>query len=500
MEPTIKPAQIWKSGAIKHFPMALLYILGVIAGLLILPFQGVIVAFLTVLTIFLFLILMQTGLRYARRGEWHRIVAELVTPSFLWLLFCVGGLINLMEIEGIRTYGPIEDQTILFFSGFVLLGAMSYVLGFRFVFPGNRRSTRNPSSRRVGLLLVVIILFDWFVRIQLIRDGLYFTWVMSVSFDDSVRGTNFLFHVQRTIWPIIFPLLLYFISKTRNPIRLLLVALLVFQLVFVFSTGDRRFVLYSILVILAAYGMIYKISINLKLILIGTIVFVIFFSILSPMTQEARFIMRRDGRALLADPSQIPSKFFFEYLPQVANPELIFNPETSNRRGLLGRIGSSMNYGANIYQAILDGKSLLSLTEFKNSMTMIIPRFLYPGKPVKDSDYVVQEHFGIGYPGFDANGTYAADIFAYFHVAGILLLFLVAGLVYGFFAHHLVKNYGLVGALILIGLLPIFVPMGDSFSAVLVNIRNILLLLLMVKLILHFGVLTQHISHPTVEE
>jgi hypothetical protein len=254
------------------------------------------------------------------------------------------------------------------------------------------------------------------------------------------------------------------------------------------------------MVLVAAYGMIYKLKINLKILAITTIGIVFFFGILSPMTQEARWIMRRDGKSLLEDPSQIPSKFFFEYLPQVADPELILNPELSNRQGLLGRIGSSMNYGANIYQAVLDGKSLLDLAEFKNAITMVVPRFLYPGKPVQDADYVVQEHFGIGRPGFDANGTYAADAFAYFHVAGILLLFLITGISYGFIANHLGKNYGMAGSLILIGLLPIFVPMGDSFSEIFVYIRNVLLFLLLVKLILHFGLEPRQRAHSVVEK
>lgn len=482
---------------LKEYTFPLYYIFGLIIWLLALPLGGVILASEIALTGFSGLILARLTWKYISNHAWHKVIAELFPPGIIWLLFCVGGLLNLIGVDDIIEYGPLEDLTILMMSIYALVGALCYIIGFRLIYgsfeSANVSNERQSSAIRVNLLLFVLLIFDWYVRLQLIRDGVYFTWVMRVAFDDSVRGTNLLYHIQRTIWPIIWSLLVFELSRSQR--KRFYGGLILIQLLIVIANGDRRDILFSGLILLFSYAMIYRIRVRIKWLLRGMIGGILLFGLLGPMIQEARFLMRNDAEILLSDPAQIPVRFFTEYLPAVANLDVILQPSQSYRQGILGRIGSYMNYAASINQSMLSGTDPIGWKGVMTSLNLFLPRFLFPSKTVVDADAVVQAHFLIGRPGFDANGTYLADAFAYLHIMGIVLLFFLGGLGFGFVSKYLVKNYG-IGPLIIIGLLPIYVPMGDSFAELFVNLRNVLLFLLLIKFILQYQVNPQQRTKP----
>ena len=474
---------------LQKYTFPLYYLFGLVIWLLALPLGGVILASEIALTGFSGLVLARLSWKYISGHAWHKIVAELFPPGVIWLLFCVGGLLNLIHVDDIIEYAPLEDSTILVMSIYALVGALCYIIGFRFIYgsieKGNASNGRQTSARRINLLLFVLLLFDWYVRLQLIRDGVYFTWVMRVAFDDALRGTNLLYHIQRTIWPIIWPLLVFRLSRSQR--KRFYGGLILIQLLIVIANGDRRDILFSGLILLFSYAAIYRIRIRIKLLLWGTIGGILLFGLLGPMIQEARFLMRNDAEILISDPAQIPIRFFTEYLPAVTNLDVILRPSQSYRQGVLGRIGSYMNYAASINQSMISGLDPIGWKGAMTSLNLVLPRILFPSKTVVDADAVVQAHFLIGRPGFDANGTYLADAFAYLHIIGIVLLFFLGGIGFGFISKHLVKNYS-IGPLIIIGLLPIYVPMGDSFAELFVNLRNVLLFLLLIKFILQYQV------------
>jgi hypothetical protein len=481
-------AQSSRADSYKKFAYALAYIFGLGIWLLLWPILGGIFSSLVALTIFSGIILFFVAWNYMQQRTWSRLLGELLTPASIWLLFGVGGIIAILRVNDMYIYSDYQDYAVLLMAVFAFLGALAYVIGFKLTYRNFNRNGVSVEYVRIGdiyLIVLLLLALDWFVRFMLIRRGLYFTWVMRTGFDNAVRGTNFLFHVQRTIGPTILPLLLYCIYKSRK--KGLWKFLLVAHLILISLGGDRRDVLFSGVILVLSYGIIYRIHLSRKMIVIGLICGVIFFAIIGPMIQEARFLMRQDGPSLLESPASIPQKFIFEYLPSVANFDTIFSPEVSSRQGLLGRIGSYASYAASINQEILDGQKLLGARELWNAISLVIPRALYPQKPVVDADYIVQSHFTIGRPGFDANGTYVADIFAHLHVLGIIGLFTVGGLAYGFVMKHLVSSYAMIGELILIGLLPVLVPTGDSFAQYLADLRNVLLLLLAFRFVFRFS-------------
>lgn len=268
---------------------------------------------------------------------------------------------------------------------------------------------------------------------------------------------------------------------------------------FIIASGDRSNIIISLVVLLISYSMIFNISFKPRFIAFGLLVTILFFAILGPMIQEARFLMRSEGLSLLETPNQIPKLFLTRYLPAVANWEIIFDGNSSDRQGLLVRIGSYSSYFGSIQQAYRDGRPVLGFNQAVNSMTMLIPRILYPGKEVVDADYVAQLHFNIGEPGRDAAGTFATDAFAHLHIFGITLLFLFMGSAYGMVTKNLVINYNLIGELLIVGFLPAFIPMGDSFALYLSDLRNIILLMVLLNLGFRFGERKRKESETSLE-
>ena len=133
----------------------------------------------------------------------------------------------------------------------------------------------------------------------------------------------------------------------------------------------------------------------------------------------------------------------------------------------------------------MNGRRLQPLSGARDELSLLIPRVLYPQKPSVDADARLQRHFRIGMPGYDSPGTHLVDVFSFFHIAGVVLLFLFMGMLYGFMANHLSFRYGLLGNIILIGMMPLFVPTGDAFAQVFVNVRNIALFLVVVAVVFH---------------
>ena len=239
----------------------LFYIFSVLLGLFIWPFSGWIIAVQVGLTVFTGLVLTELSIIYVNRRQWYLLVAKLFTPGILWLLFGVGTLVCFIRIENIPFYGYYEDVSLLLNSIYVFIGASCYVLGFHVMYNLTKnRSTHKsqPSEWRIAILLFSLLAFDWYAKLDLIRSGTFFTWVMRVGIEESVRGTNLLFQIQRTIWSVILPLLLYKLLTSRR--RWFYAFLIVIQLMFVITSGDRSNIIVSLVILLISYSMISNIS------------------------------------------------------------------------------------------------------------------------------------------------------------------------------------------------------------------------------------------------
>ena len=489
-----KPFQLSNSGLNSLEWYLLIFGLALMSFLLSWPIFNFGIAIEVALAIFTGMVLLRIFLRHSRRGRWHLIVGELVTPGFLWLLFGFGGIISLLKLDDIHYYGIKYDiATVIMFSLYALIGGICYIIAFRVIFKNSpfaeSRAKSKISKRKVLILLLIVLSIDWYSRYKLISAGLYFNWAVMAAtklglLDKTIRGISMLFHIQRAIGPIALSLLTYLALSSRRGWPYSLLILL--QILLIAVNGDRSDLLFSFFILAVSYAMVKRIRIDVKLLFVGALFALIFFGIISPLIQEARIFMRRDARQLIRDPASIPARFVFDYLPKSLDPEAIFDrDDTSNRQSLLGRVGGYMTYAASMYESIMNGRRLQPLSGARDELSLLIPRVLYPQKPSVDADARLQRHFRIGMPGYDSPGTHLVDVFSFFHIAGVVLLFLFMGMLYGFMANHLSFRYGLLGNIILIGMMPLFVPTGDAFAQVFVNVRNIALFLVVVAVVFH---------------
>jgi len=111
----------------------------------------------------------------------------------------------------------------------------------------------------------------------------------------------------------------------------------------------------------------------------------------------------------------------------------------------------------------------------------------YPNKPKLDSDALIARRFRISEPGVDSSGGVLADVFSHLHVLGIILLFGIGGLAYGWIAIFLRRRYGLLGEILFIGMLANLIPFGDAFAGYFAQIRNIILVPAITMLVFQRG-------------
>lgn len=421
--------------------------------------------------------------------DWSRLGAEFVVPIILWILFGLGGLVSFFMPEVVTSYGAsYEMTTVLIMAIYITLGAITYLLGFRWGFQDSQvrlHGKQRFSGGMLALFLTILLASDWYLRFEQISNGIYFTWLTAFAetVQATTRASNALYQFHDTIVPLTLSLLAYsFVKSTRKwPLGILLVT----QSILIVLQGQRRDILLVTLVLSLTFLAIKRTKLSQKLVFTFLILAGLFVGFIGPVIEESRLEMRRDARALVAQPEEILVRFIVEYIPRSITPARIMGNTEASLRTQQGisfteRMGGYMSYAANIYQAILDGRADLNVDNFGVAISLIIPRAIYPDKPTVSANDMVYENFGFGRLGYDATGSPAADIFSYIHWPGIAALFFIVGLCYGLIAKHLRINYGQIGDMITIGLVPAIFPMGDAFGAYLATLRNILLLLILI--------------------
>ena len=501
----VETKPICKTGSKGIFPvLGIFYMVSLILVLMIWPFMGIDFALTVGITIFTGCVLAIAVWVDSRKGRWSLIVVEKSVPVILWLFFGIGAIVAMSRPEDMRYYGAYEDSTVLLMAIYAFLGAVSYMIGFRLIYkPPTQNKPKNEYSRvsvRLAILLVVILLFiDWYMNLKLISSGLFFNWIAKIAFDTSVRGTDILYHVQKTTTYLITPILLYLISVSRHKKLHILfyMGLIILHTILIILKGDRSDLIYAGIVFVLSSALLFHLKISIKRAIQLIVLAVLFFGILSPVIQESRFLMRLDSESMVEDPISIPILYITKYLPKAFSLEYILgNPSSSQRRfGFFGRMGSYMSYAVSMYQANLNGVSLRPLSELKTTLQTMIPRFLYAQKSTFDADALLLRHFGIGVPGQDSNGTPLADVFSFLHIYGVIGLFAIMGVGFGFVTKHLKNNYGLIGEIIVIGLFPVLLPLGDSFVGYLADLRNVMIFIGVVMVVSRFnGVLDQDVQ------
>lgn len=460
------------------------YLIGLTLGLVLWPIVGPAVAAEIAIAVFWGLQLFFLIFKRISDRAWVRLVVEFLPPFVLWLLFGFGGVLALFRVAGWDIYGPYDDFTVVLTTIFMLLGSYAYLFGTRIAFGQESlvwQEVPQEITGRARLLLLVILFVDWFVRLQKNAAGVYVNWIAKSGYFSAVeRGTtNALYHLQANIGMIVIPLLVYLSVEDR--LKWVFRFLLLFQFVLIFLEGDRSELLMAIIIATSAYGLTKGIHLRRRIVFWGIFVTILFFGLVGPIIQEARLQMQRDVRVLVQDKSSMPITFATVYVPGAATTNIL--NETSLQSNLVTRVAAYSFFASAMHQSVLDRKADLLLDELLPTLSQLVPRALYASKGARSSNLILQSHFKIGRVGADAHGTPVADIFGHGYVFGIVALMFVSGLGFGLVIKYLTKKHGLLGGLVAIGMIPVLLPIGDSFVSYLAGLRNSVILLLIVVLV-----------------
>jgi hypothetical protein len=460
------------------------YLIGLAAVLLLLPVVGFALAAEIGIVLFWGLQLLLLIFERISNKAWVRLVVEFLPPLVLWLLFGFGGILAILRVEGWDRYSTYNDLTVVLTTIFMLLGSYAYLFGIRIALGKRLLVPKDEPHSMIGkirLLLLAILLIDWSVRLHKNFVGVYVNWVAkSGYFSEIERGvTNAFYMLQSSIGMVSIPLLVYLSMADRR--KWLFRILLLIQFTLIFLEGDRSELLTALVIGMSTFAMIRGIYLRRQVVLFGIVAIVIFFGVIGPIIQESRLQMRRDIKVLVEQKNTIPLAFLTVYVRESADINLFTNRLFLD--DLMTRFGSYSFYAASIHQSLLDQKVGLLIDDFLPTMTNLVPRVISPNKGIRSSNYIMQSHFQVGRAGLDAHGTPVVDIFGYIYLPGIMALMFVSGLGFGLIVRYLSSKHALFGELVVIGMIPVILPLGDSFIGYLSGYRNSLILLLIVILV-----------------
>jgi hypothetical protein len=434
--------------------------------------------------------------RLNEQRNWPRFVGEWLTPLMLWFTFGLGSIPTFLRVERMAFYGPYEDIAVQTFGFYVFVGAVAYVLCFRLSYTAARGGTwvdshqlaRTDKVNRVSRTIpfvAALIAFDWYTRLDQIRQGVYFEWLRSLANAPGHRGANLIYHLHDTFSWILLALLVYLAVESKKG-RTLFGSLIVFQLLLPALTGSRRLFLIAVAVVGFSYLYLSGQRITRKLTIVTIASVVLFFGVVSPGVEAARLLMRSEGRTLSRDPLTIPWLFLTRYLPGAMGlrEEQSYERQMVMRQGVVARVGGYMAYGASVNQALIDERRpLRSWDELGTRLASIVPRVLYSSKKDVTAGADLLQYFRLGRRGMDPNGSHVVDVFSFLHAPGIVLLLGLGGAFYGLATRFLLNRFGKVGGLVVIGSMPVFLPYADSFTAYLTGMRNTLIVIVVVSLV-----------------
>jgi hypothetical protein len=211
------------------------------------------------------------------------------------------------------------------------------------------------------------------------------------------------------------------------------------------------------------------------LIVISVAVLIVFASLVSPIIQEARYMMKDDRDLLVMSPAEIPIAFLTTYIPQAIKKGDFYSEDAARiqRDATISyRLASYAIYASSLNQRAHEGAGLMPNESLMATLSTLIPNVILPRSGGYDASLAVYNHYGIGTAEQDVGGTPITDIYAHLGIVGVILLMALIGAGYGFVANTFSSRLGLVGTLATAAFLFHTVPIGDSFSFYLADARN----------------------------
>lgn len=422
-------------------------------------------------------VIVQYARFYWARRRFVELVGQLTTPLSLWAMFGLGGLWLLaIPARDREVYSvPLSDGDVFFALLVVAIAGFAYAWAFRVGWSAFRslRSSR-PGVRQLPHVtwaaIAGVLVLDGVVRVWQIRLGIYYSWGRAevVANNPGVIG-SIAGQLSNAFWPFSVALLSLAIAMRWRP--RLAGALLGVVVVLDLASGQRRRLLYVVLIIGLVFAVFRIKEITAKRFLVAAGVGLILFSVVFPVIQTSRREFRFVENANIA---ATPYTYVSGTLVQTALGLVGIGEDGTG--GLdsgeafadtAARLSGWTAYLSSIVSRMSTGYLPQGIAAAERSILLVVPG----GGGSVDADAMVYAHFDMGSPGLDANGSAVADIFSQLHVIGVVLLFMGTGLFVGGFM-RLLSRHGPYGTVLVIAGLPAMVSNGDSSAVYLSGLRN----------------------------
>lgn len=450
---------------------------------------------LFVLTVLTGYVLLTYTWRLVARRDGPALYLCALPLATMWLLFGLGGImaIGLPTDLRISWYAVAYDDWAPVLMAFVVsLSAVAYYLCFEAMYRkrmniGSARETKLMSLTIIEITIVLLLLFDVYMRYKSITAGVYFRSVAKYFLDPEVSSlrSGLLARLNWMAWPIIIAFSVARLRLGGPWPRWIYKIIIAFELVATFMSGTRKLILIGFIVFAVSWfitGGFKERTKVVRMALLASVLIVIFFGVVSPIIQEARYKLR-DERETLAAVSQVPGLFLTHYIPDVLRAGSLFSQESiriQNNATFLHRISSYTIYVSSINQRVRDGVPLMSDNSLFLTISGLMPSVLATTSKRERASQPVANHFSLGRENADVAGTPMGSIYAYLGIIGVVLLMSLAGGGYGFVASVLPHRLGLIGALATSAFALHALPLGDSFVFYIANLRNAIIIAVVV--------------------
>lgn len=413
--------------------------------------------------------------RLFKRGDFAWLIAGLAPPTFLWIQYGAGGVEALLDLnEGKPSIFSYSDVSIVVCGGIAALAALTYVVGFRACYRREAGDGAAEQAPRSALAMFTLVLFviDLVVRLYMIREGSYSKWA-----SDQGAGAG-ISMFRDSLGAGVVALAAHLGASGRR--RLFWYGLVALDLAFFAGTGSRKFVLLGLIAVVSSLAFTMSADPSRRqrvrrLFYVGAGALVLFFGIISPIVQEARY--RAMAAAAAGAGASTPRSFLVDHVPSVLSYDVLYGDESIrlNRGATLDqRLASMAAVGGAIVTQRLDGAPLMPLADAAAALPFLVPSAIIGERRERlQANNRVIEYYSLGRTTIDAPTTSMTDIYVYLDVVGVALLFFVVGCGFGALASVLRRGWGrAVGGILSLVLLYNTIPLGGSYLDYLVRLRN----------------------------
>lgn len=409
----------------------------------------------------------------------------LVWLSLYYFILPIGVILGIGQYNTVQ-YGIAFSQAdilLVVFLSFVI--GLVYLFGFRIGFGPPRKERQwarvvSPSRQKaLWYLFIVLVIADSFYRIDAIISGTHFSWMRKYTIEEGVTDTFTVFISSFT--PLVAALGVYFSSRNR-----LCLIYLAFLLVLVLLEGSRT----ALVLVFFSSCATYVLYNGFRGSLAKKSRWVLAASVVLGLALAVVLDVRRDFRSNTKYALDNPVTFIADSTAE----NVLHRLGVVERRGVAIELSGAELYERSIIHLTtfstianryLAGYPLLPFSNFIEDTKRAIPSAIIGEKSGYSAGNAVGYHFGFrvtnarGY--FDPASTVYQAIFAIFGPFGAIGLALFGGLAFGFLIRFISTRYGRDAWVLAVGLIDLLMIDGNNYSAILTNIRHLLVLLVFLE-------------------